>query len=78
MFIREYRVEKKDQWLTCIELDIIQDSAEYMTGEEYQNLVKKNQEILRNPRYGNTECGVSSSGIQNPMDICFKGFFDIF
>ena len=49
----------------CDEPDIIQDSADYLTCEEYQNLVKKNQEVLRNPRYGNTGCGVSSLGIQN-------------
>ena len=58
------------------ELAIIQDSADYMTGEEYQKLVQKNQEVLRNPRYGNTGCGVSSSGIQNPIYVCFKKFFD--
>ena len=33
--------------------------------------------------YGNTSCGVSRSGIQNPTDFCLKvkcskGFFDIF
>ena len=33
--------------------------------------------------YGNTGCGVSRSGIQNPIDFfikvkCSKGFFDIF
>ena len=30
--------------------DLIQDSVEYMIGEEYKNLVKKNQLVLRNPR----------------------------
>ena len=49
----------------CDEPDIIQDSADYLTCEEYQNLVKKNQEVLRNPRYGNTGYGVSCLGIQN-------------
>jgi len=34
----------------CDEPDIIQDSADYLTCEEYKNLVKKNQEVLRNPR----------------------------
>ena len=56
----------------CDEPDIIQDSADYLTCEEYQNLVKKNQEVLRNPRYGNTGCGVSCLGIQNPIDDCLK------
>ena len=58
--------------MTCIEPDIIQDSADYMTGEEYQNLVKKNQDIIRNPRYGNTGYGVSCLRIQNPIDDCLK------
>ena len=48
----------------CDEPDIIQDSADYLTCEEYQNLVKKNQEVLRNPRYDNTGYGVSCLGIK--------------
>ena len=49
-----------------------------MTGEEYQKLVMKNQDVIRNPRYGNTGYGVSCLRIQNPIDDCLKVWKDSF